>query len=121
MRYAVLCYDREDVVESSTPEQDADVVAKLDVVTDVAVAKLRGPAAALELVDALAKDLDGYFYFFGVRGALLMDLDRSVEAREAFDRALAIATSPAEAAHIRLQIDRLTPEVRPMFEPGMGP
>jgi RNA polymerase sigma-70 factor (ECF subfamily) len=28
--------------------------------------------------------------------------------REAFDRALAVAKSPAEAAHIRLQIDRLT-------------
>ena len=74
----------------------------------VAVAKLRGPAAALTLVDALAKDLAGYFYYFGVRGALLMDLGRPDEAREAFDRALAIAKSPAEAAHIRLQIDRLT-------------
>ncbi len=74
----------------------------------VAVAKLRGPAAALAMLDALAKDLPGYFYFFGVRGALLMDLGRPDEAREAFDRALAVAKSPAEAAHIRLQIDRLT-------------
>jgi len=74
----------------------------------VAVAKLRGPAAALAMLDALAKDLAGYFYFFGVRGALLTDLGRPDEAREAFDRALAIAKSPAEAAHIRLQIDRLT-------------
>ncbi len=73
----------------------------------VAVAKLRGPAAALALVDTLAKDLAGYFYFFGVRGALLMELGRPDEAREAFDRALAIAKSPAEATHIRLQIDRL--------------
>jgi len=74
----------------------------------VAVAKLRGPDAALALVDALANDLSGYFYFFGVRGALLMDLGRADEAREAFDRALALAKSPAEAAHIRLQLDRLT-------------
>jgi RNA polymerase sigma-70 factor (ECF subfamily) len=74
----------------------------------VAVAKLRGPAAALVMVDALAKDLSGYFYFFGVRGALLMDLARRDEAREAFDRAIALAKSPAEAAHIRWQIDRLT-------------
>jgi len=73
----------------------------------VALAKVRGPAAALTMVDALAKDLAGYFYFFGVRGALLMDLGRPDEAREAFDRALAVAKSPAEAAHIRLQIDRL--------------
>jgi RNA polymerase sigma-70 factor (ECF subfamily) len=74
----------------------------------IAVAKLRGPAAALAMLDALAKDLQGYFYFFGVRGALLVDLGRPDEAREAFDRALAFAKSPAEAAHIRLQIDRLT-------------
>jgi RNA polymerase sigma-70 factor, ECF subfamily len=74
----------------------------------VAVAKLRGPAPALAMVDALAKELAGYFYFFGVRGALLMDLGRPDEAREAFDRALAVAKSPAEAAHIRLQIDGLT-------------
>jgi RNA polymerase sigma-70 factor (ECF subfamily) len=74
----------------------------------VAVGKLRGPTAALAMVDALAKDLPGYFYFFGVRGALLTDLGRPDEAREAFDRALALAKSPAEAAHIRLQIDRLT-------------
>lgn len=74
----------------------------------VAVAKVRGPAAALVMVDALSKTLPNYFYFFGVRGALLMELGRSDEAREAFDRALALAKSPAEAAHIRLQIDRLT-------------
>jgi RNA polymerase sigma-70 factor (ECF subfamily) len=74
----------------------------------VAVAKLRGPAAALAMLDALAKDLCGYFYFFGVRGALLVDLGRPDDARQAFDRALALAKSPAEAAHIRLQIDRLT-------------
>ena len=74
----------------------------------VAVAKLHGPAEALGMVDALAKDLPAYFYFFGARGALLMDLGRPDEAREAFDRALALAKSPAEAAHIRMQIDRLT-------------
>jgi hypothetical protein len=33
MLYAILCYDREDIVECWTPEQDAAVVAKLDVVT----------------------------------------------------------------------------------------
>jgi RNA polymerase sigma-70 factor (ECF subfamily) len=74
----------------------------------VAVAKVCGPASALAIIDALAKDLSAYFYFFGVRGALLMQLDRPEEARVAFDRALALARSPAEAAHVRMQIDRLT-------------
>jgi len=60
------------------------------------------------MIEPLAKDLSGYFYFFGVRGALLLQLGRHDEARVAFDRALALANSPAEAAHIRSQIDRLT-------------
>jgi hypothetical protein len=46
--YAILCYDREDVVESWTPEQDAAVVAKLDVVTDKLAREGRlGPVARL--------------------------------------------------------------------------
>jgi RNA polymerase sigma-70 factor (ECF subfamily) len=74
----------------------------------VAMAKVEGPGAALAVLDTLAEKLSGYFYFFGVRGALLVELGRADEAREAFDRALALAKSPAEAAHVRLQIDRLT-------------
>jgi RNA polymerase sigma-70 factor (ECF subfamily) len=74
----------------------------------VAVSKVRGAQAALEMVEPLSKALSGYFYFFGVRGALLLQLGRSDEARVAFDRALALASSPTEAAHIRSQIDRLT-------------
>jgi hypothetical protein len=48
MQYAILCYDREDVVESWTPEQDAAVIAKLDVVTDKLAREGRlGPVARL--------------------------------------------------------------------------
>ena len=79
----------------------------------VAVAKVRGPAAALAVIDTLAKELSGYFYFFGVRGALLVELERPEEARAAFDRALALARSPAEATHVRMQIDRLTRKAVP--------
>jgi RNA polymerase sigma-70 factor (ECF subfamily) len=74
----------------------------------VAVSKVRGAEAALEMTEPLARALSGYFYFFGVRGALLLQLGRPEEARVAFDRALALASSPTEAAHIRSQIDRLT-------------
>ena len=73
----------------------------------VVVAKLRGPAAGLEMMEPLAQPLAGYFHFFGVRGALLMQLGRNEEARAAFDRAIALAHTPAEAAHIRLHLDRL--------------
>jgi RNA polymerase sigma-70 factor (ECF subfamily) len=73
----------------------------------VAVSKVRGPAAALDMIEPLEKPLAGYFYFYGLRGGLLMQLGRNDEAREAFDRAIALANTAAEAAHIRLHIDRL--------------
>ena len=73
----------------------------------VAISKAQGVAQALEMVETLAEPLDGYFYFHGLRGHLLMQSGRDGEARVAFDRAIALARSPAEAAHIRMQIDRL--------------
>jgi len=74
----------------------------------VAVAKLRGPADALALIEPLAPKLSGYFHYFGVRGALLAQLGRTDEARAAFDRAIALANTAVEAAHIRMHLDRLT-------------
>jgi RNA polymerase sigma-70 factor, ECF subfamily len=73
----------------------------------VAVSKVRGPEAALQMIEPLGERLSGYFHFFGVRGALLMQLGRNDEARVAFDRAIALANTSAEAAHIRTHLDRL--------------
>ncbi|OCJ16230.1 hypothetical protein A6U87_23280 [Rhizobium sp. AC44/96] len=73
----------------------------------VAVSKLRGPEEALMLVETLQEKLDGYFYYHGLRGGLLKQIGRVREAREAFDRAIALAHSAPEAAHIRMQIDSL--------------
>jgi RNA polymerase sigma-70 factor (ECF subfamily) len=64
----------------------------------------------LELIEPLASKLQGYFHFHGVRGAYLMQLGRNAEAREAFDRAIALANSAQEAAHIRMHLDRLKQE-----------
>jgi RNA polymerase sigma-70 factor, ECF subfamily len=79
----------------------------------VAVGKIRGPAAALTMIEPLAPLLSGYFHFFGAKGAFLLQLGRKEEARAAFDRAIALAGTPAEAAHIRLQLDRLIRESAP--------
>ena len=76
----------------------------------VAVSKVRGPAAALEMIEPLGQRLSGYFHFFGVKGAFLMQLGRKDEASAAFDRAIALANTPAEAAHIRQHLDRLQRE-----------
>jgi RNA polymerase sigma-70 factor (ECF subfamily) len=73
----------------------------------VAVAKVRGAEAALAMIEPLAPRLSGYFHFFGVKGGLLLQLGRGEEARVAFDQAIALANTAAEAAHIRLHLDRL--------------
>ncbi|SFO10760.1 RNA polymerase, sigma subunit, ECF family [Mesorhizobium sp. NFR06] len=76
----------------------------------VAVSKVRGAEAALAMIEPLEERLSGYFHFFGLRGGLLMQLGRNEEARIAFDRAIALANTAAEAAHIRMHIDRLIKE-----------
>jgi RNA polymerase sigma-70 factor (ECF subfamily) len=78
----------------------------------VATSKVKGAAAALALIEPLAKPLAGYFHFFGLKGALLTQLGRANEARVAFDRAIALANTAAEAAHIRMQIDRLLRDIK---------
>lgn len=74
----------------------------------VAVAKVRGPAAALMLIEPLEERLSGYFHYFGVKGGLLMQVSRNNDAREAFNRAIALANTAAEAAHIRMHLDSLS-------------
>jgi RNA polymerase sigma-70 factor (ECF subfamily) len=83
----------------------------------VALSKVQGPAAALALIEPLAGKLAGYFYFYGVKGALLKDLGRVAEARDTYNRAIALANSAAEAAHIRLQLDRLMSDAAPAQRP----
>lgn len=76
----------------------------------VAVSKVRGPEAALTMIAPLAAKLSNYFHFFGVQGAYLMQLGRNEEARESFNRAIALANTSAEADHIRMHLDRLLDE-----------
>jgi RNA polymerase sigma-70 factor (ECF subfamily) len=80
----------------------------------VAVGKVQGPAAALAMIEPLASRLAGYFYFFGAKGAFLLQLGRTSEARTAFDQAIALAGTPAEAVHIRQLLDRLLRDSTPV-------
>jgi RNA polymerase sigma-70 factor (ECF subfamily) len=86
----------------------------------VAVAKAEGPEAALDLIEPLAERLSGYFYFFGVKGNLLMQLGRNREAKAAFDRAISLARTPAEAAHIRMHLDKLARDRAPRQGAGIA-
>ena len=78
----------------------------------VAVAKLHGPEAALAMIAPLEAPLAGYYPYFGARGAFLLQLGRNHEARSAFDRAISLAGSAQEAAHIRRHLDRLMQQAR---------
>ncbi len=78
----------------------------------VAVAKTLGPEAALAMIEPLAPRLSGYFHFHGTRGAYLQQLGRDEEARDSFQHAIALAGSAAEAAHIRMHLDRLVEDCR---------
>ncbi|HYC42014.1 MAG TPA: RNA polymerase sigma factor [Noviherbaspirillum sp.] len=66
----------------------------------VAVSMAFGPAAGLEIVDALRdeKSLRNYQWLPSVRGDLLARLGRTQEAREEFERAAAMARNARERA-----------------------
>ncbi|MGW4486246.1 RNA polymerase sigma factor [Amycolatopsis sp. NPDC004368] len=60
----------------------------------VAVAEVSGPAAGLDLIDAL--DLDGYHLLHAVRADLLARAGRRAEAVTEYDRAVELAGNAAE-------------------------
>ena len=107
--------------ETDWPEIDA-LYATLEKMTPspivtlnraVAVSKVAGPEAALEMIAPLGERLDGFFHFHGVTGALNLQLGRHAAAKTAFDRAIALANTAAEAAHIRHHLDRLAADHAP--------
>lgn len=65
----------------------------------VAVAEVRGPEAALALVDAL--ELDGYHVFHAVRAELLRRLGRYREAAAAYEAAAGLTKNTAERDFLR--------------------
>jgi RNA polymerase sigma-70 factor (ECF subfamily) len=71
----------------------------------VAVAQAGAPGTALAIVDAL--NLDGYRYLHSTRAELLARLDRGGEAREAYDRALALVVDDRERRFLQRRRDAL--------------
>jgi RNA polymerase sigma-70 factor (ECF subfamily) len=71
----------------------------------VAVAEARGAAHGLELLAGLDEELPRSHRLWAVRGELLLRLHRPVEARSAFDRALALVTNEVEREHLRTRRD----------------
>jgi RNA polymerase sigma-70 factor, ECF subfamily len=73
----------------------------------VAVAERDGPAEALPLVDAI-EGLAAYPWWHATRAELLRRLDRTDEARTAYENALAMDLSTPQADHLRRRLADLT-------------
>jgi RNA polymerase sigma-70 factor (ECF subfamily) len=73
----------------------------------VAVAEADGPEEALAIVDSLA--LEDYHYLHATRGELLRRLERTDEARAAYDRALTLVHDDAERRLLERRIVELQP------------
>ncbi|HET7048650.1 MAG TPA: sigma-70 family RNA polymerase sigma factor [Solirubrobacteraceae bacterium] len=71
----------------------------------VAIAEAGSPERALALVEQL--DLDEYRYLHSTRGELLRRLGRGDEARQAYGRALELASSEPERRFLRRRIGEL--------------
>jgi RNA polymerase sigma-70 factor (ECF subfamily) len=80
----------------------------------VAVAEADGPEAGLDIVDRLA--LEDYRYLHATRGELLRRLGRTQDARDAYDRALALVHDDAE----RRLLERRLAELEAPAGPGRG-
>ena len=72
----------------------------------VAVAQVRGPAAALELLDDL--DLDHYQRYHAIRADLLRRLNRTGEAKDAYQTAITLTDNPSERRFLQRRIHALT-------------
>jgi RNA polymerase sigma-70 factor, ECF subfamily len=71
----------------------------------VAVAEAEGPAQGLTIVDGLA--LEDYHYLHATRGELLRRLDRTDEARAAYERALTLVHDDAERRLLERRVAEL--------------
>ena len=71
----------------------------------VALAEVRGPAAALAAVDAL--ELDAYYLYHAVRADLLRRLGRRPESAAAYRAAIARSENAAERDFLRRALDAL--------------
>jgi RNA polymerase sigma-70 factor (ECF subfamily) len=80
----------------------------------VAVAEADGPEAGLDIVDRLA--LEDYRYLHATRGELLRRLGRTQDARDAYDRALALVHDDAE----RRLLERRLAELEAPAGPARG-
>jgi RNA polymerase sigma-70 factor, ECF subfamily len=81
----------------------------------IAVAEVRGPAAALALVDDL--ELDSYYLFHATRADLLRRLARTDDAAHAYARAAGLAPSTAERSFLEGRLADVQASHSPQLPP----
>jgi RNA polymerase sigma-70 factor (ECF subfamily) len=74
----------------------------------VAIAESGTPSAALDLVDGLAAQLDGYRYLHSTRAELLRRLGRPQQAAAAYRRALSLTPGEVERRFLERQLAELS-------------
>jgi RNA polymerase sigma-70 factor (ECF subfamily) len=70
----------------------------------IALAEVEGPAVALEALDSLAPDLDGYHLFHSARSAMLTRLGKDVAAGVALERAIELAPSEKDRRFLKRHV-----------------
>ena len=81
----------------------------------VAIAMADGPAAGLELIDAIAAsgDLRDYYLMWSARADLLRRLERWSEAAESYRAALARVGSAPERRFLRRRLEEMSAKMKP--------
>jgi RNA polymerase sigma-70 factor, ECF subfamily len=81
----------------------------------VAIAMAEGPAAGLDLIDAIAAtgELRDYYLMWSARADLLRRLERWSEAAESYRAALARVGSAPERRFIRRRLDEVSSKMKP--------
>jgi RNA polymerase sigma-70 factor (ECF subfamily) len=74
----------------------------------IAVSMASGPAAGLRLLEPLAPHLDGYVYFHSATADMHRRLGATVEAAQAYRRALDLTTNELQRAALTTRLDELT-------------
>ena len=77
----------------------------------VALRYVAGPEAALIEVEALVRDLDGYYLFHTIRGELLLEQGKREQAQAARLRALALTGNRAEQSLLQQRLAAESPEM----------
>ncbi|MGE9296483.1 MAG: RNA polymerase sigma factor [Puniceicoccales bacterium] len=97
------------IVALYTVLREAQPSPIVDLNRAVAIAMRDGPQAGLELVDELlaAGQLADYHLAYSARGELLRRLDRTVEAREAFEQALSMAKQEPERRLLQRRLESM--------------